>query len=64
MLVVTRRVGEAVVIGREIEVSVVKIGEVAVRLGIDAPAPVPIVRSEQAKHPIRARNDVASPSES
>lgn len=57
MLVVTRKVGEGIVIGREIEVSVVAIGAVAVRLGIDAPAAIPIVRSDRS-------DDVASPSDS
>ena len=46
MLVFTRRAGEAVRIGDDIELSVVEIGESTIRLGIDAPRAVRVLRSE------------------
>jgi carbon storage regulator len=46
MLVFTRRRDEAIVIGHGIEVRVVRIGKDGVRLGITAPANVPVHRSE------------------
>lgn len=46
MLVFTRRRDEAIIIGHGIEVRVVRIGKEGVRLGITAPADVPVHRSE------------------
>lgn len=46
MLVVTRRSDEAIVIGDGIEVRVLRIGKAGVRLGINAPADVPVHRRE------------------
>jgi carbon storage regulator CsrA len=46
MLVLTRRVGEAIVIGGTIRVTLVVIKGDRVRLGISAPASVPVDRSE------------------
>ena len=46
MLVLSRKVGERIVIGDQIAVSVVRIAPGAVRLGIEAPGDVPIVREE------------------
>jgi carbon storage regulator len=46
MLVVTRRVDEAVVIGDGIEVRVLRVGKSGVRLGITAAPDVPVHRRE------------------
>ncbi|AOQ23400.1 Carbon storage regulator [Moorella thermoacetica] len=46
MLVLTRRVNEAVIIDNRIKITVVAIEDDKIRLGIDAPPEVPIVRQE------------------
>lgn len=46
MLVITRRRHDAIVIGDGIEVHVLRIGRDGVRLGVVAPAHVPVHRSE------------------
>jgi carbon storage regulator len=46
MLVLTRRAGERVLLGEEIEVTVVSVRGDQVRLGIETPAEVSICRSE------------------
>ena len=46
MLVVTRRLDEAIVIGDGIEVRVLRVGKSGVRLGITAAADVPVHRRE------------------
>jgi carbon storage regulator len=54
MLVLTRRVGEEIVIGETIRVMVVAVQGNKVRIGVDAPDSVPIDRleiHEQRSHP-------------
>lgn len=46
MLILQRRVGESLVIGEDITVSVVSVDGMRVRLAISAPENVPILRSE------------------
>ncbi len=46
MLVFTRRRGEAIIIGDGIEVHVLRAGREGVRLGVVAPADVPVHRHE------------------
>lgn len=46
MLVVTRRRDEAIVIGDGVEVRVLRVGKDGVRLGVTAPADVPVHRRE------------------
>jgi carbon storage regulator len=46
MLVLSRKVGERIVIGDQITVSVERIAPGLVRIGIEAPGEVPIVREE------------------
>ena len=46
MLILQRKAGESVLIGEEIEVSVLSVEAGRVRLAIQAPKSVPILRSE------------------
>ena len=46
MLVLSRKVGERIWIGDDISVTVVRITGGGVRLGIEAPAELPVVREE------------------
>lgn len=46
MLILQRRVGESLVIGEDITVSIVSVDGMRVRLAITAPENVPILRSE------------------
>ncbi len=46
MLILTRRVGESIIIGDEVVVTVVEAGRDQVRIGIDAPRSVPVHRQE------------------
>ena len=46
MLVLTRRVGETLIIGDDIRVTIVDVHNGQVRLGIDAPKSVPVNREE------------------
>lgn len=61
MLVLSRRVGERLLIGDKVVVTLVRIGPNAVRLGIDAPKEWNIVREElNSEHPIQTgEEDVA-----
>ena len=47
MLVLSRKVGQRIVVGPEIEITVVDIRGSKVRLGVTAPRDVPIQRSER-----------------
>jgi carbon storage regulator len=46
MLVLSRKPGERILIGDEVSVTIVRIGPNTVRLGIDAPRSMNIVREE------------------
>jgi carbon storage regulator len=46
MLVLTRKVGQRVLIGDNVAVTVVRVSQGTVRLGIEAPPETPIVREE------------------
>jgi len=46
MLILRRKVGESLVIGDQIKVTVLDGGDSGVRLAIDAPKEIPILRSE------------------
>jgi carbon storage regulator len=64
VLVFTRKRDEAIVIGNGIEIRVVRIGKDGVRLGITAPADVPVHRSEiyrlvEASNASAASNDAS-----
>ena len=49
MLVLSRKVGEKILIGRDISVTVVRITGGGVRIGIEAPAELPVIREELQK---------------
>ena len=59
MLVVTRKLNEAIVIGDGIEIVVLRTGHEGVRLGIKAPSHVPVHRRE-IYDTIRAANASAA----
>lgn len=46
MLVLTRKLDESIIIGEDIEVKVISIDKGVVKLGIDAPRDITIVRNE------------------
>lgn len=46
MLVLSRKPGERILIGNDVKVTVIRIGPNSVRLGIDAPGNLNIVREE------------------
>jgi carbon storage regulator len=46
MLVLTRKVNERIRVGEDITITVVRLGPGSVRIGIDAPAHLSIVREE------------------
>lgn len=50
MLVLSRKVGERIQLGDNITITLVKINGSVVRLGIDAPRNMPVVRQELSSH--------------
>lgn len=46
MLVLTRKPGESIVIGEDVEIMIISVEGEAVRVGISAPRAVPVHRSE------------------
>ena len=63
MLVLTRRRDEKIMIGDEIEITVVDIGSDKVRLGINAPKSVPVHRREVYESKQRERAGTGTRSE-
>jgi carbon storage regulator len=51
MLVLSRKVGEKILIGDNISVTVVRVAQGTVRLGVEAPTHLPIVREEIKDRP-------------
>lgn len=49
MLLLTRRVGETIVIGDNIRVTITEVRGMQVRLGIEAPRDIPVHREEVAE---------------
>ena len=56
MLVLSRKLGEKIVIGDNIVVTVVKIDRNQIRIGIEAPTDVPVYRQEIAPNRVENRN--------
>ncbi len=46
MLILTRKIGESIVIGDDIIIKVVETGKNSIRIGIDAPREVSVLRQE------------------
>jgi len=46
MLVLSRKVGEKILVGDDIVVTIVRVAQGTVRVGIEAPEDLPIVRDE------------------
>lgn len=64
MLVLSRKVGERILIGEDITVTIVRIAGGGVRVGIEAPPELPVVRQElqdQLEQARTRRNPPASP---
>lgn len=49
MLILTRKVGESIIIGDDITVTILGVSGKQVRIGIDAPKEVPVHRDEVSK---------------
>jgi carbon storage regulator len=60
MLVLSRKLGEKIVIGDNIVVTVVKIDRNQIRIGIDAPSDVPVYREEIAPQRVGRESRVSS----
>jgi carbon storage regulator len=60
VLVLSRKVGERILIGDKIAVTVVKIGHGGVRIGVEAPTEMAVVREELAVELERAERALAS----
>ncbi len=63
MLVVSRKIGERILIGDKIAITVVKLSSGAVRIGIEAPAELAVMREELADEIRRAEQDAISAAE-
>ena len=60
MLVLSRKVGERILIGDKIAITVVKIGHGGVRVGVEAPPEMAVVREELAQELERTERALAS----
>lgn len=63
MLVLSRRVGESVVIGDDVTITVLEVRGDVVRVGIDAPRSVQVHRAELLEQLESSNRQSASPSE-
>ena len=54
MLVLSRKVGERIVVGDKVTITIVRMGQGSVRIGIDAPGDMAIVREELLRPSSRA----------
>ena len=59
MLVITRKKGESILIGENIEITVMKVEDGAVKISINAPKEVTILRKELYKA-VEEENQIAS----
>jgi carbon storage regulator len=60
VLVLSRKIGERILIGDKIAITVVKIGHGGVRIGIEAPTELAVVREELATELERTERALAS----
>ena len=63
MLVLSRRVGESVVVGDDITLTILEVRGDVVRVGIDAPRSVSVHRAELLTQLTASNQESASPSE-
>ena len=63
MLILTRRVGENVIVGDDIVISVIEVRGDAVRIGIQAPRSLSVHREEVWMELQRANEQAASPTD-
>lgn len=61
MLVLSRRLGESVVIGDDIVITVLEVRGDVVRVGVDAPRSVPVRRQELLEELAETNKSAASP---
>lgn len=61
MLVLSRKLGEKIVIGDNIVVTVVKIDRNQIRIGIEAPHEVPVYREEISPHRDKDKEEFRPP---
>lgn len=61
MLMITRRVGEQIMVGNDIRITVVAIQKGRMRLGVTAPTSVPVMRQELRPSPSEAQPSEAAP---
>ncbi len=59
MLVLSRKLGEKIVIGDNIVVTVVKIDRNQIRIGIEAPHEVPVYREEISPNRVGTAKEIA-----
>lgn len=64
MLVLTRKTNDTILLGSDIKIQIIKIKGNTVRLGIDAPAHVKILRGELAPYGIEGAADQSAAAES
>jgi carbon storage regulator len=57
MLVLSRKLNESIVIGEKVRITVVKLTQNVVRLGIEAPADISVHRQEIQNEIDRQKND-------
>ncbi len=63
MLVLSRRIGESVVIGDDVTITVLEVRGDVVRVGIDAPRSVAVHRAELLEQLESSNREAASPSD-
>lgn len=63
MLVLSRRVGESVVVGDDVTITVLEVRGDVVRVGIDAPRSVSVHRAELLQELAVTNQEAASPSQ-
>jgi carbon storage regulator len=63
MLILTRRVGETIMIGESVKVTVLEVKGSQVRVGIEAPKEVPVHRQEIYERIKNEKSGVRAPSE-
>ena len=61
MLILTRKLGESIIIGENVQLSVVEINKSNIKIGINAPKDITVYRDEVFKK-IKEENKIASTS--